>query len=1149
MGAFRRAREGGKPAVAATGRGMTVGRAVGRAVRICWRVAVSLTVILSGTALLLYLMLLRGPVRIPGAADWVAEAAAPDLGGKTLEIGDVMLSLGEAGTPSGVQFVDVRLASEDGVTLIDVPRLGVVFDAADLFAGHLQPRRIVLSGPSARLIRDAAGHFRFGFGAIGGISLESGSEEPAGDDPAATAVALIDGFAGGEALPEALARLEEIRIQEAQLVYTDRIAERSWTSGDATLVLRRVAGGAELLLDATVTDSAEDGFDTPPTKVVLEGTRRTGVDESRIALFLTDARPTALAAEFPSLEWLSLIEAPLEGDLEVVLGDDGALRGLGARIAVSGGRVPGPGEEVLILERMVTYFELEPETERIRVTAAEIVSEPVTARVSGFFDLERSPNGDLEGLVGQVDVTSLNLDLPDIFDTELAFDAGRITARMDLDPMRFQIGEARLERESLVLEALGEARAGRDGWLTDLRVAARNVTVQDLISHWPVFAARNARTWIADRISEGTIHEMIAQVRLGRDVPDFTLDFTFSDLTGHYVETMSPLTEATGRGHLDIVQAVLAVDSAVITPPGAEPVRVGGSKFVIRDVEADVTIGDVYLVAEAPVSSMLALIDQPPLHLVRKLGADLGSPSGLARVEAEMSFPLLKDLPLEDVGADVSAVFTNLSLSPELAGARVPVAGDRVTLTADTAGMRLSGKVTADGVPLDVTWSERFSGSGGRDLTLGGTITPKLLAGLLPGVEVPMREGRAPATLKLSQQGAGAFDFTLQADLGPARMVLPELSWAKPAGTAGRLNAKGRLGDRLEITAFQVKAADLEAEGAVSLTPSSALDRLTLSRLVLGERADLSIELWKDASGALRANASGRKLDLTEFLAEGEGDVASGTPIRAELSLDRLYLSENVVLTAATGEYLRTAGGAAQARLEGLVGGSAPAVLAYRGGAGQDDRIRVTSEDAGAFLAGSGYFDGGTGGTMRLRALIAPTDAVDAQGVLVIEDMRVRQAPTLSDILTRGDAPDLSGEVAGGGLRFSRIEVPFVYGGGVVELTDAIATSPSLAIKVQGIYEESRDVVDMTGVISPAYAVTGVLDQIPLLGTILSGGEGEGIFAMTFSARGPVESPDVDVQPLSLLTPGILRTIFSGSLGDGALPEREFLERIERPDQ
>ena len=50
---------------------------------------------------------------------------------------------------------------------------------------------------------------------------------------------------------------------------------------------------------------------------------------------------------------------------------------------------------------------------------------------------------------------------------------------------------------------------------------------------------------------------------------------------------------------------------------------------------------------------------------------------------------------------------------------------------------------------------------------------------------------------------------------------------------------------------------------------------------------------------------------------------------------------------------------------------------------------------------------------------------------------------------------------------------------------------------------------------------------IPLLGPLLTGPRGEGFFGITFLIQGPMAQPEVIVNPLSLLTPGIIREICS----------------------
>ena len=58
-----------------------------------------------------------------------------------------------------------------------------------------------------------------------------------------------------------------------------------------------------------------------------------------------------------------------------------------------------------------------------------------------------------------------------------------------------------------------------------------------------------------------------------------------------------------------------------------------------------------------------------------------------------------------------------------------------------------------------------------------------------------------------------------------------------------------------------------------------------------------------------------------------------------------------------------------------------------------------------------------------------------------------------------------------------------------------------------------------SGTVVPLYAINRVLGKIPLVGPFLSGREGEGAFAVTYSVKGAMAEPSIWVNPLSVLAP------------------------------
>jgi hypothetical protein len=78
----------------------------------------------------------------------------------------------------------------------------------------------------------------------------------------------------------------------------------------------------------------------------------------------------------------------------------------------------------------------------------------------------------------------------------------------------------------------------------------------------------------------------------------------------------------------------------------------------------------------------------------------------------------------------------------------------------------------------------------------------------------------------------------------------------------------------------------------------------------------------------------------------------------------------------------------------------------------------------------------------------------------------------------------------------------------------------------EGLIRKSDGAIDITGTMIPAQGINGFLDDVPILGQILTGGKGEGVFGVTFAMGGTISKPRTQVNPLSFLAPGFLRKLF-----------------------
>ena len=97
-----------------------------------------------------------------------------------------------------------------------------------------------------------------------------------------------------------------------------------------------------------------------------------------------------------------------------------------------------------------------------------------------------------------------------------------------------------------------------------------------------------------------------------------------------------------------------------------------------------------------------------------------------------------------------------------------------------------------------------------------------------------------------------------------------------------------------------------------------------------------------------------------------------------------------------------------------------------------------------------------------------------------------------------------------------------------------------MGLTTQGAIDFEHNQIDVSGSFVPAYQVNTMLTKIPLVGVLLSGGQNDGVFGVSYRVHGPMSGPTLTVNPLSAIAPGILRRILGaidGTASRGGAPE------------
>jgi len=429
-----------------------------------------------------------------------------------------------------------------------------------------------------------------------------------------------------------------------------------------------------------------------------------------------------------------------------------------------------------------------------------------------------------------------------------------------------------------------------------------------------------------------------------------------------------------------------------------------------------------------------------------------------------------------------------------------------------------------------------------QDITVAAAVDDARLAGFgLDATGIASGTAQVSAQLALKRDHSGS--ATVTADLAGMALTVEALDWRKPRGQPAQASARLALaGDRLaSLDSLLAQGQGVELRAAASFADGRP-DLLRIDRLALGPDTDLhgTLRLPQRPGEPWRADLAGRSLDLAGALkrkpqAQPPRPQQPGPPYRIDARFDRIAFGPGREAAAVTAHVESNGRILQRLTVNGQTAGARAFQIAIEP-QGSGRRLAGTAADAGALLRALDIYPDMTGGRLALSG--SYNDAAPGHpltGRAEIADFRVRRAPALAKLLEAMTLYGVVDIVRGPGLGFSQLVMPFTLADDRLDLHDARAFSPSLGMTAKGRVDLARQTFDLQGTIVPAYFFNSLLGDLPIVGRLFSPERGGGLFAATYTLRGPMQNPDVSVNPLAALTPGFLRGLF-GLFDRGTTP-------------
>ena len=531
----------------------------------------------------------------------------------------------------------------------------------------------------------------------------------------------------------------------------------------------------------------------------------------------------------------------------------------------------------------------------------------------------------------------------------------------------------------------------------------------------------------------------------------------------------------------------------------------------------------------------MKLLDAEPVALRKSTGLAAERAAGNQTTNLDLSLPLLDQIPPARVRYKATTQLSDLEFREVISGYNL--AAKSVSLVAEPAGISARGEVRLNGIPLTMELRENTPAVKGVDRTVkvAGRLDeasaralrvdwPKDIGGAV-GLDATIVEGKSPLR---------TVDLAL--DLRNASVEIPELVITKRAGEAGKASARLVQANEksLAVQGGRVELAGWQAEADVNLR----LEPLTPERIALrqlrGPMGDLAADLNLDGT-RWRGRVDVGRLDLRPLLqrtgGSAGGDAATIPDFLVQVTARQLRLGDAPFSNLA-GTVERRRGSWQSAKLTANIEDSQVSLDV-------DTSTRQTAailrgSDAGWLIRGLAATDNGIrGGTFRLSADLAQANgAISGSGDLKIRNFTLWGAPTIARIISLASFSGLSSALSGQGVPVTRLVVPFRLQSEVMTIEQARLVGSDIGARADGTIDLGRDRLAITGTVAPAYTVNRIIGRIPIIGQILSGSRSEAALAATFSVSGPMAQPQISVNPLAALVPGMIRDLFGAFTAD-----------------
>ncbi len=718
-----------------------------------------------------------------------------------------------------------------------------------------------------------------------------------------------------------------------------------------------------------------------------------------------------------------------------------------------------------------------------------------------------------------------------------------IFARMAgfIDPPEGRITADELHVRTNGGEVLGNAAIVFPGGKTPaifLAVTVPKMPVPHAKQLWPWKAADGARSWVLNNVFGGEVRDSLLEVslvagRLGDGVrlrPDeifghFEVFGTRFDTAGD----IPPVRDADGTIDFQGTDVQIRLSSGTAYMRSGRTVDAANGVFKI-DAAKRPLVGQLEIDVAGQADAVAELATYEPIRADKFIDLVPDDFSGSVGGQVTGNIPLQRLVDRSTLDWRVALDFEDLGVAKPFDGQILTSATGSIVI--DPASAVIKAKGLLNDIPAEIALDEPFGESTvrrSRDLTL--TLDDKARAKLVPALNTILS---GPVTVELVEVEGETRQIS--ADLTRARLQFPWVGWSKgrgiPAKASFVLEEDGAL---TTLSNFKLSGNTFQMSGVVTLKGGEIeTAEFKDARLNRGDSFDLSVR--RSGANGYRLAVSAKQIDaralIRQFLGdqEDDGKGLDKTPVTLVAKAKKVVGFGNEAVLDVEIDYSGTGTRVSNVNILATTASGKKFSVTQTSDTGEKT-VAMQSADAGAILRFLDIYGNMQGGSIDLQ--MASKGNAPLRGKIDARDFWVVNEPRLKTLVASSPQDDgrslnqaIKRDIDVSKANFERGFAGIEKGDDYLLITDGVLRGPLIGSTFQGRLYDERGRISMTGTFMPAYGLNRLFADIPLVGLILGNGRDRGLIGITYKLSGEAKSPRLQVNPISVIAPGVFRQIF-----------------------